>query len=507
MMFVRRFFIVASGCLLIATAAGGETPNIVYILADDMGFGDIRRLNYESKIPTPNLDRLVHQGKVFTEAHTPSGVCTPTRYGILTGRYSWRTDLQGVLNGFEPALIEPERMTVASLLNDNGYQTACVGKWHLGLGTETPVDYSKPLSPTPNTYGFDYSFIIPASLDMAPYLYLEDGVPVELPTGHVEHSGPRRDGGGGFWREGPIAPSFVFEDVMPTFMEKAVGFIERAAEEDDPFFLYLPLAGPHTPWMPTPAFQGTSEAGWYGDFVAQVDYTVGRVMDALERVDAADDTLLIFTSDNGAWWREQDTEEFGHAANYGRRGQKGDIYDGGHRVPFIARWPGKIEGTTESDEIICHTDLLATVAALIDVELPEDAGEDSYNVLPALLGQRLPESAKRNTGIRHPDDYYEPIREAVVHFSSMHMTAIRKGRWKLIFGLGSGGFTQPPFVEPEPDGPQGQLYDMEADPMETTNLWSEHPEIVAELTALLEKYKEDGRSAPRVSRRDAEGAE
>lgn len=476
---MHRFSLALAGGLL-ACATHAETPNIVYILADDMGYGDVGALNPESKIPTPNLDRLAHQGRVFTEAHTPSAVCTPTRYGILTGRYSWRTDLEGVLNGYEPALIDPERMTVASLMNDNGYTTACVGKWHLGLGTNTPVDYTKPLSPTPNTYGFDYSFIIPASLDMPPYLYLENGVPLELPTGNVKHSAPRRDGGGGYWREGAIAPSFVFEDVLPTFTEKAVAFIERAAAEDDPFFLYFPLAGPHTPWMPTPAFQGTSAAGWYGDFVAQIDYTVGRVLDALDRTGAADDTLLIFTSDNGAWWREQDTEEFAHAANYGRRGQKGDIYDGGHRVPFIARWPGRIAAGSHSDEIICHTDLLGTVAAMLAVELPENAGEDSYNILPALLD----------------DDYVAPIREAVVHLSSRHMSAIRQGRWKLIFGLGSGGFTPPHHLEPEPGRPRGQLYNIEADPLETENLWSERPEVVAQLTALFANYKENNRSAP-----------
>jgi len=446
-----------------------------------MGYGDVGALNPESKIATPYLDRLAAEGRVFTESHTPSGVCTPTRYGVMTGRYSWRTPLQGVLNGYEPALIEPGRTTVASMLKAQGYTTGCVGKWHLGLGTENPVDYFKPLDPTPNTYGFDFSFIIPASLDMAPYLFLRDGVPVALPTGHVDRSEPRREGGGGFWREGAIAPGFTFGGVLPRFTEEAVGFIERAAREPEtPFFLYFPLNAPHTPWMPLDEFRGKSGAGYYGDFVAQVDSTVGNVLDALELVGAAENTLIVVTSDNGAWWREQDTEHFGHWANYGRRGQKGDTWDGGHHVPFIVRWPGHVPAGTSTGEAICHTDFLATFAAIVGVQLGRDAGEDSYNILPAMLG----------------DDYPKPIREAVVSFSSGHVKSIRQGRWKLIEGLGSGGFTAPQKVEPKLGGPRGQLYDVEADPLETTNLWLEQPDTVEKLTGILERYRREGRSRP-----------
>lgn len=464
----------------IASAHGqsSDSPNIVLILADDMGFGDVRALNPESKIPTPHMDSLAAEGRVFTESHSPSGVCTPTRYGILTGRYSWRTDLQGVLNGYEPALIDPERLTVASMLQARGYTTACVGKWHLGLGTEPEVNYFEPLDRVPNDYGFDYSFIIPASLDMAPYLYLRNGVPVELPTERVERSEPRRNGGGGFWREGPIAPSFDFEDVLPRFTREAVACLERAGEGDDPFFLYFPLNAPHTPWMPIEDHRGASEAGHYGDFVSQVDASIGQVLDTLDRIGATENTLVFVTSDNGAWWRVQDTERFGHAANAGRRGQKGDIWDGGHRVPFIARWPGRIPAGTETDEIICHTDFMATIAAIVNYKLSPDAGEDSYNILPALLGE----------------NYDSPIREATVHFSSRHMTGIRQGKWKLIEGLGSGGFTAPHTVEPAPGEPHGQLYNMEIDPLESTNVWDEYPDVVAGLSEILERYRETGRS-------------
>jgi len=481
----KRLICVAGIMAGLAAFAQAEKPNIVYILADDMGYGDVAALNPNSKIPTPNFDRMAREGLSFSEAHTPSAVCTPTRYGVLTGRYSWRTPLEGVLNGYEPALINTKRMTVGSYLQGHGYRTACVGKWHLGLGTQEPVDYFEPLGPVPNDYGFDYSYIIPASLDMAPYLYLEDGVPVELPTDTVENSRPKRIGGDGYIRKGPIAPSFTFEGVLPTFTEKAVEFIENQAEspEDSPFFLYFPLNAPHTPWMATEEFQGVSGAGEYGDFVAQVDHTVGRVLDTLDRLNLADDTLVIVTSDNGAWWRDKDIEEFGHNPNAGRRGQKGDAWDGGHRVPFLVRWPGKVEAGAETDEIICHTDLLATVAAVMGEDLPDSAGEDSYNILPVFLGE----------------DYQSPIREATVHFSSRHVYAIRQGKWKLILGRGSGGFTLPQFIEPEEGEPEGQLYNMDEDPLETTNLWAERPEIVEHLETLLATYQEQGHSRPMFS--------
>lgn len=455
-------------------------PHLVLILADDMGYGDPRCYNPDSRIPTPFMDRLAAEGIRFTDAHTPSSVCTPTRYGLLTGRYCWRTRLKsGVLNGYSPALIEPGRMTLASLLKQHGYVTACIGKWHLGLGEEEPTDFSQPLRPGPLEAGFDTFFGIAASLDMPPYVFIENDRVTEAPTDYTEGSKPRREGGGGFWRAGAIAPHFRHEEVLPTLTGRAVRFIEeRATKPEQPFFLYLALTAPHTPWMPTAEFRGKSGAGYYGDFVAQVDWSIGQVMEALERCGLAGNTLLIVTSDNGAHWLPKEIEEFGHRANGPWRGQKADIHEGGHRVPFIARWPGKIPPGAVSNEVICLTDLLATVAALLGTSLPSDAGEDSFNILPALLGQ--------------PDR--GPLREATVFHSGSGMFAIRQGPWKLILGLGSGGFTPPREVKPKPGEPEGQLYNLEEDPQEQRNLYSQRPDIVAHLKALLETYRQRGHS-------------
>ncbi len=479
--------IVIAGCALLSSAGLAprascadktRVPNVVIILADDMGYGDPGCYNKQSQIPTPHMDRLAAQGMRFTDAHTPSAVCTPTRYGLLTGRYCWRTKLaRGVLNGYSPMLIEPGRLTIAGLLKKANYTTACIGKWHLGLGTQQPTDYAQPLRPGPNSVGFDYSFIIPASLDMPPYVFVENEAVTEAPTATIGDSKMRRYGGGGFWRGGAIAPSFKHIDVLPTCTAKAEAFL-RKQTADKPFFLYLPLSAPHTPWLPTDAFRGKSKADWYGDFVAQVDATVGRVLAALDDTKLAHDTLVILTSDNGAHWLPEDIQKWNHRANGPLRGQKADIWEGGHRVPFIARWPGKIQAGSTSAELICLTDLLATTAALVGTRLPNDAGEDSYNLLPTLLG-------KKRDG---------PIREALVHHSADGTFAIRQGPWKLAMALGSHGFSNPKDLEPEPGGPRGQLYNLADDLGETKNLWLQEPKVVARLTALLEKYRKEGRS-------------
>ena len=469
--------------------ASGNLPNIVFILADDMGYGDLQCLNQDSKIPTPNMDRLASEGMYFSDAHSGSAVCTPTRYGLLTGRYAWRTRLKsGVLWGYSPHLIDPQRMTVASLLKRQGYHTACVGKWHLGLDWQTTdgktpgdsmdepgetVDYSKPIMNGPNELGFDYFFGIPASLDMVPYVYIENDHVVEEPTETIHAS---KKGEGGFWRAGPIAPGFRHDDVLPTLTGKAATFINRHAETgtDSPFFLYLPLTAPHTPWVPAESFKGRSEAGDYGDFVAQVDGTAGEIMKALDRHNLTANTLIIVTSDNGSHWQKHDIEQFGHRANHHFRGMKSDVWDGGHRIPFIARWPEKIEPGTSCDTTICLTDLLATAADIAGVELPGNAGEDSFSFLPALLD---------------PGND-APVREAIVHHSIDGMFAIRKDRWKLILGQGSGGWS----MKPQEGDPPGQLYDMAADVEESDNLYDQRPDIVGELTALLENYKKKGNS-------------
>ena len=450
-------------------------------MADDMGYGDLGCYNKASKTPTPAMDSLAAEGVRLTDAHSPSAVCSPTRYGVLTGRYSWRTRMKrGVLGGYSRALIDPSRVTVASFLKRHGYATACVGKWHLGLGAAAKTDYTKPLTPGPNSLGFDYFYGIPASLDMTPYVFVKNERVVALPTEKIAGSGMRRKGGGGFWRGGGIAPGFRHIDVLPVCTKEAVKFIQGQADRAAaaPFFLYFPLSAPHTPWMPTKEFVGKSGAGPYGDFTAQVDWTVGQVVEALRKTKQLDNTLLIVTSDNGAHWLPSDIKKYGHRANGRLRGQKADIHEGGHRVPFIARWPGKIKPGTTSDQTVCHTDLLATVAAVIGEKLPKGAGPDSYNILPALLGE-----AKDI-----------PIREATVHHSANGMFAIRQGPWKLILGRGSGGFTAPRVVKPKPGEPKGQLYHLGDDPGEKKNVYLENPQVVKRLSALLKRYRTEGHS-------------
>lgn len=471
----RSFVFLIVLTTLLSCASGPQHPNIIFILADDMGYGDLTCLNPKSKIETPNMDRIANEGMIFTDAHSGSAVCTPTRYGVLTGRYCWRTTLKsGVLWGSSPLLIEKDRMTVASMLKKYGYRTACVGKWHLGLGDDKTTDYTKPLTSGPHTVGFDYFFGIPASLDMVPYLYVENDRAVELPTETVEE----KNDGGVFWRAGPIAPNFAFEEVLPTFTNKALKFIDDCTgTPSQPFFLYFALSAPHTPWVPTKDFQGTSKAGLYGNFVKQVDWTVGQVLKKLDEHNLADNTIVFLTSDNGSDERHIG-EQYHHEANYIFRGQKSDAWDGGHRVPFLVRWPGTITPKTKSDETICLTDLMATAAAIVGEDLPENAGEDSYDILPAFTNSNK-----------------TPIREATIHHSIDGVFAIRQSNWKLIYCKGSGGWSLN--EENAPQEAPWQLYNLKEDIEEKINKYHEHQEIVERLDNVLEAYKTSGRSVRR----------
>jgi arylsulfatase A-like enzyme len=476
----RRLFVRTIACsapLVRVRGASGKLPNIVYILADDLGWGDLRCYNRDSAIPTPHSDRLASEGMRFTDMHSGSAVCTPTRYGILTGRYAWRTTLKnGVLWGYSPSLIEKGRLTLPGMLRQQGYYTAGVGKWHLGLGGPEKTDYSKPLRPGPLDHGFDYYFGIPASLDMDPYVYIENDRTVEAATSHTPGQNSPR---GVFWRQGPIAPGFKIPEVLPTLTAKAESIIQERAKKAEPFFLYFALPAPHTPWVPLSQWQGKSQAGTYGDFVAQVDGVIGRIMQALEGAGVAEETLLVVTSDNGADWKESDKAAFAHRANANWRGEKADIWDGGHRIPFIARWPGQVPAGSLSSQLGCLTDFMATAGAIAGAKLPSDAAEDSFNLLPALR-------QKANT----------PIRDSIVHHSMDGMFSIRQGTWKLALGLGSGGFSSPKRIEPKPGGPEGQLYNLAEDPGETNNLWSERQDVVRKLTALLERFQQQGYSRP-----------
>ncbi|HEX7899882.1 MAG TPA: arylsulfatase [Planctomycetota bacterium] len=445
--------------LLLGAAPAADPPNVVVILCDDLGLGDLGCYNPESKIPTPAMDRLAAAGMRFRDMHTPSSVCTPTRYGLLTGRYCWRGSLKkGVLWGFSPALIEPGRPTIASVLRARGYRAGAFGKWHLGLGAAEKTDYAKPLDPGPLSAGFDEFEGIPASLDMEPYVWVK-GKDVEAqPTDTVPASKHQRQGGAGFWRGGPIAPGLKHADILPRIEKAAVDFLGRQ-KASTPFFLYVPLTSPHTPWLPSPAWTGKSDVGAYGDFVMETDAVVGRILDALKPFEK--DTLVVLTSDNGSHWPMEDVRKWGHRANGPWRGQKADIHEGGHRVPFLARWPGKVAAGSTSDATACLTDLFATAA---EIAGDPATAEDSWSLLPALKGEG------------------RTSRPYTVHHSSEGMFAIREGSWKLIQGQGSGGFTQ---VKVAPGEPPGQLYDLAADPGETKNLYAEKPEVVARLSALL----------------------
>ena len=497
-MITRRSFLRVAGTGLAAALLSGgasartktrKLPNIVYILADDLGYGDVQCLNPEGKIATPNMDRLAKAGMVFTDAHSGSAVCTPTRYGIMTGRYCWRSTLKsGVLYGYAPPLIDPKRLTVASLLKGHGYRSACIGKWHLGLGWSTndgkaaaegTVDYAKPISGGPVALGFDYYFGIPASLDMDPFVYVENDRVVEAPTDRIEGKD-----GYAYFRGGPIAPGFKHAGVLPTLTEKAVACIDEHAKKhtEAPLFLYFPLSAPHAPILPSPEFEGKSGLGPYGDFVMQVDWTVGQVIEAIERNGMADNTLFIMTSDNGCSpvANFKNLAEHGHFPSYHFRGYKADIFEGGHRIPFIARWPGRIKPGTVCDHTICLTDLMATVADIVGAKIPDDAGEDSISILPALLGKAE-----------------KPAREATVHHSINGSFSIRRGQWKLEFCPDSGGWSEPRPGEAKKLGlPRIQLYDLTADIGERKNVQDQYPEVVKELTELLEDYIAKGRSTP-----------
>jgi arylsulfatase A len=480
-----------------APAAQSSTPNIVLILADDLGYGDVGAFNPRGRIPTPHLDRLTREGVRFTDAHTPSAVCTPTRYGLLTGRYPWRTRLQrGVVWGNGDALIEPGRATLASLLRARGYHTAGIGKWHLGLrwaakpgttpdrltNTETApvdwIDYAAPILDGPSHHGFDEFFGLPASLDMRDYVYIQGDRVVEAPTSTIAGAPQTVPA---FHRPGRSGPSFRPETVLAEFTSRATRYIRSRANNPTPFFLYLPLASPHTPVLPT-TFAGKTGLGPYADFVAETDAAVGEVLRALADAGKRDETLVIFTSDNGPAPMAnmiEDLRRKGHDSAGGLRGAKQDLYEGGHRVPFIVRWPGVVQPATTSPAAVGLIDVFATVAEAIGVPLGEGMAEDSVSFLPAL---------------RNPAGGFER-RGALVMQSGNGSYTVRAGRWKLCLAPGSGGLSAPrPGSPEEKELPPVQLFDLQADPAERTNLQARHPDVVTRLTALLDQYRASGRS-------------
>ena len=442
-------------------------PNIVYILCDDLGYGDVQCLNPQrGKIRTPSLDRLASQGMTFTDAHSGSSVCTPTRYGLLTGRYAWRTRLQnGVLDGYVEPLIAADRLTVPGFLKQHGYHTAIVGKWHLGFTIE----------------GADRKGGGKGKGECAP-------------LGSVTHDGPVTRGFDGFFgfhharmiksvfENDHVAEILEPVDMLPRLAQRAKEHIAERAKAGQPFFLYLPLNSPHTPIVPSKEWQGKSGLGDYGDYVMETDWTIGEVLAALDKAGIAKNTLVIATSDNGCSPAAgtPKLEAQGHFASAQFRGYKSDIWDGGHRVAFFARWPDRVKAGAQCAQLICHTDLMATCADILDAKFPDNAGEDSVSILPALLGKEIPVS-----------------REAVVHHSINGKFAVRQGNWKLELCPGSGGWGKPGDADAKKQGlPDVQLYDLSNDIAETKNVQAEHPDVVARMTKILEQQIASGRSTP-----------
>lgn len=463
---------------LLCAQPASQTPNVVFVFADDMGYGEVHALNPErSRIPTPNLDELVSQGITFTDAHTASSVCTPSRYALLTGRYCWRSRLQrGVLVGNDDPLIAADRLTVARLLQDHGYTTGVVGKWHLNYnyegefkGKKTSKDRKrKGMAPAvapvgtripdgPLTRGFDSFFGFHHAREMSS-LVRDDQIIEEIET----------------------------VEMLPRLTEEAVRFIDaqaNSAKDGKPFFLYLPLSSPHTPIVPSADWKGKSGLGDYGDFVMQTDGTVGAVMDALERNGLVDNTILIFSSDNGTSKAAgiPQLQKQGHYPSAHLRGSKADIWDGGHRVPFILRWPGGgVKPGSTTDHLVCLSDMMATLAEMLGTSLPSETAEDSFSFFPVLTDQAV-----------------ENARQAIVHHSSSGKFAIRRENWKLAICAGSGGWSSPKDEAALKQGlPSMQLYDMAVDVGETHNLVNEKPETVSELLKLLQDYVDRGRSTP-----------
>lgn len=468
------------------TEIGKKKPNVIYILADDMGYGDISAFNENCPFQTPNLDRMCENGMRFTDAHATSAVCTPSRYGILTGRYNWRSRLKSsVVGGYSEPIIEQGRKTVADLFKEEGYRTAIIGKWHLGMNFaktpdfyETPdfdactgVDYGAPIENSPVTNGFDYYFGISASLDMPPYIYIENDRFTALPDHMTKGEGK------GYWREGPAAKGFVHEHVLDELTDKVCSKISEY--KDGPFFLYFPMPAPHTPILPAERFRGRSHTNEYGDFVLHCDEAVGRVMEKLREEGISDNTIVIYTSDNGCspMADYEELKRCGHNPSYIFRGTKADIYEGGHRIPLIVQWPGMVPKGSSCDRLVCLCDLMATMAEYFGRRLPDDMGEDSVSSLPLWK-----------------DPEHGQVRKDLVHQSIDGSLSIRKGNFKLEMCPGSGGWSDPVPGQEDKSLPRFQLYDLAKDIGEKENVIRQYPREAKELRDILKKYVTDGRS-------------
>ena len=500
-------------------AAEAHKPNILVVLADDLGYGDVQCYNPQrGKIPTPNIDKLAAQGMRFTDGHSSSGVCSPSRYTLLTGRYHWRTRLQkGIVGAFEEPLIAPDRMTLGTLAKQQGYRTACIGKWHLGwdwpvtkeqrtslspakqpddevtraskkaeaaeaVATERQITawreiFSKPIAGGPTTRGFDLYFGTSVP-NWPPFCFIENdhtlGIPTEFLPRHLMGDNQASD-------QGPAVKDWKLEGILPALGDRTIQFINDSVQRKEPFLIYMPLTSPHTPLAVNLEWKDKSHLNLFADFVMETDAVVGRVLDALEKSGAADNTLVIFTSDNGCapYVGVQDLEKLGHYPSGPLRGYKADAWEGGHRVPFMVRWPGVVKPGSVCSQLVYQADFMRTFADVFGVKLPDHAGEDSFSLMPLLQGVD------------------KPIRESAVSASSGGTPAVRSGSWKYIPAPGSGGWGK--------GGDQSQpvqLYNLAEDIGETKNLAAAMPEKVAEMKALLEKLITDGRSTPGATQKN-----
>ncbi len=490
--------------LTLTISLRADHPNVVLILADDLGYGDVSCYQKKKKISTPHIDQLAREGMRFTDAHSPCTVCTPTRYSLMTGQMGFRIPRGGtVFAGVGgPSLIETDRLTLAEMLREKNYTSACTGKWHIGLtfrdklgnpiNHSSPdvianIDYSKRIEGGPLDHGFD-QFYGTACCPTTDWLYAfidGDRIPVP-PTKKLDRSKLPKHPYSEDCRPGDIAENFPMEEVDLVFLEKSRAFLQShvKAQPNKPFFLFHSAQAVHLPSFAAPRFQGKSQAGPHGDFILQLDWIVGELMKTLKELGVADNTIVIFTSDNGpevasAVHMRADHQ---HDPAHPWRGIKRDQWEGGHRVPFLVRWPNKIQANTTCDQLTSLTDVMATMAAITGTELPHHCAEDSFSMLPAWLGNAP-----------------SPIRPYLLTQSfSAKFLAIRRGNWKYLDHPGSGGnnYEKNPELKPYylPDDAPAQLYDLASDPRETKNLLTEKPEIVKELKKLLEKSKAQGRS-------------
>jgi arylsulfatase A len=469
-----------------STSAADALPNVIVVMADDLGIGDVSPTNPDCKIKTPHLQKMADEGLTFLDAHTPSSVCTPTRYGLLTGRYNWRSRLaRGVLSGRSEHLIPAARPTLGHLMRRAGYHTSMIGKWHLGWdwakkGKE--IDFTKPVKNGPDINGFDQYYGHCGSLDMPPYVWVDTGRITARPD--REEGVTQKEDRYGWYRKGPIGSDFEIAEVLPHLFAKTiarVGERAEAAKNGKPFFIYLPLPAPHTPIVPVPPFKDASDLNPYADFVMQMDHHMGQLLASLKKTGLDKNTLVVFTSDNGCSPQAnfELLKEHGHNPSAKYRGHKADIYEGGHRVPFIARWPGHIDGGRTTKALACLTDVYSTLEAITGQKREPLGGEDGFSLLPVFKG-------KKSSG-----------RESLISHSIGGSFAIRQGNWKLCLSAGSGGWSAPREADAKKQGlPSLQLFNLAEDPAETKNLADGQPKKVKSLLALLDREVRNGRCTP-----------